>query len=125
MSSRYDYRNDELIDLFCHDFEAQFRYGRDKIRRVRRPKFSEIQSWINSQPSAYSSIITEDVDAVEIRIPVDQVDNLVKSSVNYLHDQMRKESRLRSEFPALQNAWEQYQTMLALVGGPEINYDKY
>lgn len=107
------------------DFEARYEASivpsDRRYRRLRRPTYTEIQNWyVNDQSitSAYAySDRVEDVDMIEVLMPADKLRDLLESQETYLYNRDREERLLREQYKSLQNVWEQYQVVLALVRG--------
>jgi hypothetical protein len=97
-------------------YEAQIVPSDRPYRRVRRPTYTEVQSWYAIDPSirAYDDRV-EIVEMIEICLPHDRLSDLLESQHSFLFVKEDKERRLRQLHPSLRSAWEQYQIVLALV----------
>jgi hypothetical protein len=97
-------------------YEAQIVPSDRPYRRVRRPTYTEVQSWYAIDPSinAYNDCV-ETVEMIEICLPRDRLGDLLESQDSFLFAKEDKERRLRQLYPSLSSAWEQYQIVLALV----------
>lgn len=124
---------EEQIKTFCYYYNATVGPSNKQWRRPKlsKPTWDPLASKSKFE-DLYGTFEYEDVPMVEIQMPVDRFNHLVEMRdqwnktiqrsyhtndvSNTLWSQYEKESRLRHQYPALQNLWEQYQAMLALVG---------
>jgi alpha-galactosidase len=104
----------EAIEQFEHRHEAQVTVSSRRYRRVKRTTLVEAKAWDENQ--------IEEVKMIEIVMPFDKLEVMLMSHRSVLSKQAAAESRLREECPALQTAWDHYQTMLALLGGQPSKY---
>lgn len=112
---------------FCQHYEA---YVGPLPKRYRRPALVK-PNW-DAESDYYTQQMTyEEIPMVEIQMPEDRFRHLVEmrdewertinrgfhtnSAAIEIWRQFEKESKLRHQHPALQDLWEQYQSMLALV----------
>lgn len=120
---------DRLIDNFEREYQARIAESRP-IRIKKQLTYAQVSAQFNHNWSDMSSQVSdlyETVEAVEIIMPRDKLPNLLGSQISAVYEQQYRERMLRDEYPALQNAWEQYQTMLAMISGDSLMNprDKY
>ena len=121
----------DKIENFCKYYNAAIG---PSSRVYRRPKIPKV-SWDPMPPGFYDEYATveyENVPMVQIEMPEDRFRHLIEFREKWqsileqseypgdMHTKIwrefERESRLRAQYPALQDLWEQYQAMLALVG---------
>lgn len=124
----------DLID-FCQKYGAQVKPTHKKWRRANAVPYS-ISSF--RDPEIFNTTVQySDIPIVSIEMPEDRFrallehdawiekvannnQNLFQNSARGMYEltiQHQEECILRHQYPALQKAWEQYQTTLALCGG--------
>lgn len=121
--------NTDTIRDFCQYYEA---YVGTSPRLWRRPKLAK-QYWDDMSVFApnFEQCSYEEVPVVEIHMPEDKFRHLIEmrdmwnrtitrsvqtnSVSTQIWQQYEKESKLRNQYPALQDLWGQYQAMLKLV----------
>jgi hypothetical protein len=101
-------------------YEAQIITSQRRYRRAKRVTLADIQAWYAHAAGgvpvvAPPSTEIEDVEMIEIVLPKDKLPDLLHSQDMHLYMKEREERKLREEYPALQSAWEKYQTILMMV----------
>ena len=117
---------------FCHKYDATAKPSHTKYRRIKRMDYS---MWSESDPTVFNTLPCEDIEMVEIHMPMDRFRALLEhddwiskaglldnrhftnnvSRVAHLIVEHDEECRLRHTNPALKKAWENYQMLLRLV----------
>jgi len=113
----------QMIDNFEQEYQA--RIAKSSSIRIKNKR---LESFMNGDSNDLVAQDTyETVDAVEIVMPRDKLQKLLESQMSSIYTRQFQERKLRDEYPALQNAWEQYQTMLAMITGDSLMNpkDKY
>lgn len=101
-------------------YEAQILTSQRRYRRAKRVTLADIQAWYAHAAGGVPVVAPhrteiEDVEMIEIVLPRDKLAELLQSQDEYLYAKEREERKLREEYPALQSAWEKYQTVLMMV----------
>ena len=108
------------IELFEDTYEASVVVSPRVYRRVKRATLAEVQEWYSTgaagaPPNLSLDHQTENVKMVEIVMPLDKVPELVEAQESFWWNERIRERHLREDHPILQQLWDQYQTMLALL----------
>jgi hypothetical protein len=104
---------------FEESYDAQIITSQRRYRRVKRTTSADLQAWYYAASgipiTAPIGNEIEDVEMIEIIMPKDKLPDLLESQNTFLYIKERQERKLREEYPALQSAWEKYQTVLMMV----------
>lgn len=105
------------ISDFEYMYECKFIDEYRKIRRIQPLSLSTDYSFKKDSDLVYPNY--QEIPAITIIIPEDRIRDLLISQERYIYKRVRKEAELRSRYPSLQTAWDQYQMILTLIGIPE------
>jgi hypothetical protein len=79
----------------------------------------------NDRFGSYSAYATYDINirsTVNMSLPMTAFRNLVENDerARLDHDEQYYQHRMRAKYPALQDAWDKYQTLLTLMGNRHV-----
>lgn len=106
----------EHLEKFEYEYSASVVESPIKYHRIKPATLPEVHSWycgdmIGDPPMPG----VEEVDMVEIMMPLDRLPRLLEAQESFWWNERIRERNLRQEHPVLQQFWDQYQTMLALL----------
>lgn len=105
-----NYDNPEFAK-FLNYYES---FWSNSNRKIRRPYAYAPYNFASDQ-SNFEMPRYDEVDVIQINIPVDRLSELIESQKTHIYEQIKHELYLQEQYPALKRAWEQYQLILTLV----------
>jgi hypothetical protein len=111
-----DFNWNRSTQLFLQEYKAIATESEKRFLKYQKFNLDDEQMFEGCEPFTFRAI---EVPSVEIHIERSQFDRLVESQHSYLVKKTRHEAELREQYPVLQQLWDQYQMMLALVDEPQ------